>query len=221
MKLEVGYRYMHGYLPSKRHRKLVYEEKEGVITVDIRVVSSEEAVLVARVRDYLKSENFNPKVQELRRYKSKWWRPVMSRFERTELMSKQELTDDLSRVYLSYNNSDEENSRDSIRNKIKRNANKYIIVDGVLYSQSYEPVWGVTTFGLGRNHGGTGLFITNPSRINKGFNLVDKDKAIAEAYEIAINRGDTKSAERFKIGLFETYDAEVLKPEYLKKFKKP
>ena len=222
MKIEVTYPYMHGYLPTPRHKNLRYEEKQGKITVDIREADTQEAVLVARVRDYLNMESreINPQVQELRKYKGKWYRPVLSYKDKRNLMPKDELIADIGRVYLDYDNASKGNERESMRNKIRNNASKYLIVKGVIYRQTYEPAWGVTTFGLGNNHGGTGLFITNPSRISKGFNLADKDLAIKEAYEVAMRRGDTESAKRFKIETFNTYDAVVLQPGYLTKYKR-
>ncbi len=75
----------------------------------------------------------------------------------------------------------------------------YAIYSGRVVRKTDEPVYVINTFGMGRNHGGTGLFIQSSSMATLAcnresiFNLSQLDKAIKRAESIAINRGDDKS----------------------------
>jgi hypothetical protein len=92
-----------------------------------------------------------------------------------------------------------ETQNDIVR-RLKKEMSQYLIVDGVLYEMIIgKPYYNIYTFGLGRNHGGTALFVsysTSPKQIIKqskgmSFCITDEDKAIETAIKIAINRGDT------------------------------
>jgi len=75
----------------------------------------------------------------------------------------------------------------------------YAIYAGRVVRKTDEPVYVINTFGMGRNHGGTGLFIESSSMATLAcnresiFNLSQLDKAIKRAESIAINRGDDNS----------------------------
>jgi hypothetical protein len=66
-----------------------------------------------------------------------------------------------------------------------------------MFTKEVEPRYVVNTFGMGNNHGGTGMFIekgynSNISHTNY-FSALNYDKACQYADEIALQRGDTKS----------------------------
>jgi hypothetical protein len=96
-----------------------------------------------------------------------------------------------------------------------KDANKnYIIIDGEVYSQTAEPRYDITTFGLGHNHGGTGLFVTyhyNPN-ISKDryFSALQGDEAVAYANLIAARRGDTDDVGKFE-KMIEVHMPELVK----------
>lgn len=80
---------------------------------------------------------------------------------------------------------------------VKDHASQYIIVDGIVYEEIGEPRYEIDTFGLGHNHGGTGMFIENYYNPNVSkncyFNALEREKAIAYGKKIAAARGDTES----------------------------
>lgn len=94
--------------------------------------------------------------------------------------------------------------------------NDYLLVSGELYVQTREPAFDITTFGLGHNHGGTGLFVVYPlkhdSKANKYyFNALQEKEAIKHATKVALNRGDDKSVP------FDYTHIQVLMPEMVKR----
>jgi hypothetical protein len=80
---------------------------------------------------------------------------------------------------------------------LEQMAENNIIIDGVPYRPAGEPRYVAMTFGLGNNHGGTAVMIDNSYNGNIAassyFSLLDRDKAIAKATEMATARGDYKS----------------------------
>lgn len=72
-----------------------------------------------------------------------------------------------------------------------------IIIDGHVWKRDSEPRYVVQTFGLGGNHGGTGLFAAtsdNPNIKASAYFRVDQfEQARAYALEVAENRGDLAS----------------------------
>ena len=85
--------------------------------------------------------------------------------------------------------------------ELQRKADRYIFSDGKIWEPCGEPMYVINTFGLGHNHGGTGMFIEEfyngniPSR--NYFNALDRDKAIAYANAVATRRGDTNDVGKF------------------------
>lgn len=76
-------------------------------------------------------------------------------------------------------------------------ARQHILVGGIPYRPAGEPRHVVMTFGIGRNHGSTACMMDgwyNPNvRRDRYFSLLERDKAIALATDIATTRGDTQS----------------------------
>lgn len=93
-------------------------------------------------------------------------------------------------------------------------ARRYLIVDGVVYQRSGEPRYYVATYGLGGNHGGTALsvdsgFHPNIKMLNY-FTAAQFEQAREAAIRVALDRGDTKSAERLRT---QEPDIQLLIPE--------
>ena len=107
--------------------------------------------------------------------------------------------------------------------KARRKAKDYLIVEGELYQRCGEPYYHAVTFGLGRNHGGTGFFVRYlPSKghVRNG-NLYpsscpanEREDAIRTALLIAYRRGDDQSYDHLLRG--GNGDIEVLIPEACK-----
>lgn len=76
-------------------------------------------------------------------------------------------------------------------------ASNLLIVDGYMFTHSSEPRYEIATFGLGNNHGGTALFISNHYNGNiskdRYFNALQFEDASEKANKIALGRGDNKS----------------------------
>lgn len=90
--------------------------------------------------------------------------------------------------------------KDETEREIRELAKNYIFFDGKFWQRCAEPRYVVCTFGLGHNHGGTGLFIEDyyndniPAR--NYFNALQRDEAIAYGKAVASRRGDTEDVDR-------------------------
>jgi hypothetical protein len=90
---------------------------------------------------------------------------------------------------------------DDNKDAVIANANKIaanlLIVDGFMYAPVGEPRYVICTFGLGNNHGGTGMFIEQHYNNNipnsSYFTALEYDLACTYADLVASRRGDTKS----------------------------
>lgn len=71
------------------------------------------------------------------------------------------------------------------------------IYNGKMYRIAGEPYYCCMTFGLGNNHGGTGLFIHSSTNLTKRerfeFSALEYDKAFQYTKTVATNRKDTES----------------------------
>lgn len=78
----------------------------------------------------------------------------------------------------------------------------FLAIDGIIWRRADEPLYAVCTFGLGNNHGGTGLMVdewVNPNIGQSHYFAADQyEAALAHAIEVALGRGDTKSVDRFE-----------------------
>ena len=93
-------------------------------------------------------------------------------------------------------------SREAVIDCANNDIGKYILVDGELFVQTYEPMYCIYTFGLGHNHGGTSLSVDNHYNCNissdRYYSALEYDKAIKEVIRVAESRGDTKDVERYQ-----------------------
>lgn len=107
-------------------------------------------------------------------------------------------------------------NKKEVERYIKNHIKSYIYFDGKFWIVCNEPMYVVNTFGLGHNHGGTGMFIEshyNPNISSDNyFNALQRDEAIEHGKAIAVRRGDTESIE----GIGKYIDIEVIMPEMVK-----
>lgn len=84
----------------------------------------------------------------------------------------------------------------------RKETRDFLLVDGELYRVTAEPRYCITTFGLGHNHGGTGMFCEyhyNPNiRKESYFSALQGEQAVAYANKVAAGRGDTNDVGKFK-----------------------
>ena len=108
-----------------------------------------------------------------------------------------------------FNGDNKKETFEEVIARLKKDLSQYLIVEGKLFKVvNGLPCYQIMTFGLGHNHGGTGLLVTyykNPKQVvklkeNKGrvFLATDWEKALESAKEIAIHRGDTESIKHFR-----------------------
>lgn len=228
---------MEKYLPTKRCRNLKQRYVENNMNVDIKELAETDFPVAFIIHDY-QSVYENAKSyddfdgngeykmfsEEMRTYNGKLFKPVRishgtaisTNFEPLDYI-KQRIQD-----YAPYWKGGEDFTEKSIvkesdvekcKDTISSRAENYVIFDGKVWETCGEPMYNVTTFGLGHNHGGTGFFIQydyNPNISNKNyFNALEREKAIAYGKQVALNRGDTNSID----GMGERDIIEVLMPE--------
>ncbi|MEZ9709166.1 hypothetical protein AB4254_10855 [Vibrio breoganii] len=102
-----------------------------------------------------------------------------------------------------------DDNKDAVMATIRKVAEGLRIVDGVIYRKSSEPYYHVMTFGMGGNHGGTGLFVGSGTPHEGVFNALQKDRAHQYGNSVALARGDDKSTPISTNGT----EIEVLIPE--------
>ena len=104
-------------------------------------------------------------------------------------------------------------SREEAMEQIREYVERFLLIDGALWERAGEPMYKVCVFGLGHNHGGTALMITNHYNDNckwtDYFTALQHDEAIEAAVRTALSRGDTRSVERIRD---KSFYIEVLDP---------
>ena len=90
-----------------------------------------------------------------------------------------------------------DDNKQAVIDKANEIAKGLLILNNVLLTQVGEPRYVIVTFGLGNNHGGTGMFIQSHYNSNIAnsnyFNALEFDAAIQYADKVATNRGDNDS----------------------------
>lgn len=204
MKVKVTVKYSEYYTPP-RCRKPRQRDCEKDTFISIHEVTSQEAPLAFIVHEW--DGNV-----EYRFYKGKCYKKSLYRdyhCGKTGLFPPEMIGAYLRGNYDYWNGDYKEN-----RKAFTDDASRYLLIDGVVWERAGEPRYVVMTFGLGHNHGGTALMVSeeynpNVSKV-RYFSALDGDAAVAYANQIAACRGDTND-----IGKFEKY-IEVLMPQAVK-----
>lgn len=200
--LKVNISYDEAYLPSPRHRNLRYRTKEETILVPIRRVRKDEVRLAFTLSDYGHRSQYQTKIvlYEGKLY-IREWRHLMN----GETYHGKDGYRPLELARLKLRNPHTFNcslSKTEVIEMVKEQAAKYLIIENEVWIRCGEPRYVIVTFGLGHNHGGTGLFVNtwyndNISR-DRYFNALQGKEAVAEAKRVALGRGDTESVGRFR-----------------------
>lgn len=199
---KVTVEYTEEYLPTPRCRKMHTRIARKEATVSIRTVTSKEAPMAFVMHDFHHTESFRDR-PEIRRYEDSLYSPV------TEAClfcggTKEIVRPDNEHFHLIGDFPRWEDFDNGLSAKQKC-ADKYLVIDGLLWEKCGEPRYAIVTLGLGHNHGGTVLSIDTCYNCNipktRYFNALHRKEAVAEAKRIAIARGDTES--------IETFDAEI------------
>jgi predicted Zn-ribbon and HTH transcriptional regulator len=202
--------YYEPYLPP-RCRKLRYEHKEEDIKLSVTSVTSQEAPVAFRLFDY---HHTSENKTEIRCFRKKLYirmrmQDIVSGGGEADIMPEK-----LSRMIRPWFTVSTDRTRELCLKNYRHSAKRYLIVDGAVWELCGEPRYCITTFGLGHNHGGTGLFVDhwyNPNIPNKNyFSALDGKFAVQHADAVAARRGDTNDVGRFEEMI------EVLMPECVK-----
>lgn len=203
MKIKTWIKYEEGYLPP-RCRKLRYRECEDYVNVNLKEVAPEEMKLAFEDNSYSGKG-------KIYYYKRKLWSKVKpGRFMcfpeehgiKTPLEELKYVNEKGSiyfpRSWRDGEHPDKKRMLTAAREAIKN----YVLIDGELYEQTAEPRYCINTFGLGHNHGGTGMFVEyhyNPNiRKDNYFSALDGDAAVEYANKVAARRGDTNDVGKFE-----------------------
>lgn len=201
MKIKTWIKYDEAYRPP-RCRKLRYETREEYIDLQLREANRADLVLAYEDR------SFEGK-GKIYRYKGKLWAkakmPHFAADNNQRLMGIKTPLDWLvyhNRYYTTYFANrwlDKDHDRASVLKRAKADMAKRILVDGELYEKTVKPEYFILTFGLGNNHGGTGMFVEYPARRDCGwhFPATKGAEAVAMANKIAARRGDTNDVGKF------------------------
>lgn len=214
-KINFELKYSEPYLPTKRHRKPRYRDAVKNISLSVRVLTPDEAPVAFLLSDYSHTDDNKTVV----RYHKGQFFTKMNQWDIRYCENKKnavaipvgrEYCEELIRRCLYYRIPDED-ELPRVHLRLRAEAKRFILIDDELWQETGEPRYVVNTFGLGHNHGGTGLFVVNyynnniPNR--NYFSALDGDKAVQYANTVAARRDDTDDVGRFSKMI------EVLMPE--------
>lgn len=223
MKIKTWIKYEESYLPP-RCRKLRYRECEDYVNIELKEVDSNELQLAFEDNSYNgkgKIYLYKGKLYAKTKFrKDSWYKEIEDREGikiNTALDSLIWCNENCSWYFYSRYDKDifgQGTSREAMIEKAKNDMKSRILVNGELYEICGEPQYTITTFGLGGNHGGTGMFC---SYGNGEFNALQGAEAVAYANKVASGRGDTEDVGRFEAFIV-CHMPELVKP--IKKGKK-
>lgn len=202
MKIKTWIKYEESYLPP-RCRKLRYKECEDYINANLAEASIDNVSLAFEDNSYAGKG-------KIYYFKNKLW----SKVEKNSLIAgdTEKYKDALEILkYLNEHYSwyfprlwrdGEHPDRKHMLSVVRKEMQKYLLIDGVLYKQTAEPRYVIVTFGLGHNHGGTGMLCEYHYNDNIGkqnyFSALQGNEAVAYANYVAKRRGDTNNVGKFE-----------------------
>lgn len=206
MKIKTWIKYEEAFVPP-RCRKPRYSEKEEFVDVELKEAAMSDLQLAfednsfegrGKIFYYPKKRTLwtkalmrdvcTPGGEDEHGYHTPlealiWWNEHGSKYFRF----------DVDRVHY-----DQDTSREYVLALACADIKKYLVVDGELYVKTTVPFYNITTFGLGNNDGGTGLFVDYGNIKQYGhFDALHGKEAVAYATGIAKMRGDTDSIPHF------------------------
>lgn len=211
MKIKILFSYVENEIPHRCRLARPVRYHDGEIELDIPEIESNEAPVAIRSNGKTNIDD-TPFQLEYNWWKNRLWTNVESdgiepcfdketkvpthflQYPSTlDLRSDSRLENFDFGIYLANASS----SKQQAINYLKEWSSDQLIIDGNRYQPTGEPRYVVMTFGLGRNHGATACMMDARKNPNIGdsayFNLLERDKAIERATEVAMNRGDSKS----------------------------
>lgn len=202
MRIEINIRYTHVFTPP-RCRKPRSEEKKAKVALSIRETTMSRVIPAFIVKCFQDEE------RKVIQYQGRLYRQTQCRRKGNESLPidqplfLNQRADTYEWEWYLQSFQAERGSKEDYISELRRKVRRYLIVDGDVYERCCEPYYSVTTFGLGRNHGGTGLFVSWAEPLAKkiyGWSALDTQAVIEGAVRVALNRGDTKSEEHLRKG---------------------
>jgi len=212
MEVKIDLKYVEDYLPTPRHRKLRQRDASEPFSVEVPETTAENAPVVLRTHD-LKRYCDGIQPTDYRIFHGNLYTPVrvcdMMHTDDPERANQPFPAEELHHYFRTYGSL----SREQAIKQHRETAEQYLLVDGTVWQCTGEPMYEVCTFGLGHNHGGTALMITNHFNSNckwtNYFTALQHEEAIEAAVKVALARGDTESVEGIRN---KRYRIEVLDP---------
>lgn len=188
-------KYKEGYLPSPRHRKERFREAEAEFAAEIPETTAANAPVVLKVHEY---EHYADGIQvkDYRQYNGQLYIPVL-RHEyfncADDAECRQQAVGNEFATRLGFSSS-YHFTKDEVASKYQEMADQFLVIDGMVWKRTSEPYYYVQTLGLGNNHGGTALMITDlPHHTYQmhTFSALQREEAVKTAIKVALDRGDT------------------------------
>lgn len=204
MKKSIGYRFY-------RKTKMV----EGSVSVNIKECTREEAPIAMVVK------SFDCQEREIRAYKGNLYGNVQDRLKERPVDGDMEINvtaDSFEwQTYLGGGLTWDllfEPTEDLFKQHIKKAAAKYLLIDGMVFERTTEPVYNITIFGVMYS---AGMFIDHKdkhtSRNPLNFSALEREKCKETLRKLLAKCEQKRDNSEF-------YDIQVLKPEYVK-YKRP
>lgn len=194
----------------RKPRPVTYETSAQV---EVPMISSDDAPVAFRIRE------IEDHIKEIRPFDGRLFAPYLphSRQEEPSLPGSVHFPQDVDteRHHLRYTPNPID-SDEAFYDAAAEHYRQFLIIDGIVWVEIGEPSYSVDTFGMGHNHGGTGLMVNAGAagrHSGKTFRADEFEAAHAHAIETAANRGDTESVARFERDPEEYRRIEVLIPE--------
>lgn len=224
--MDANFAYQEAYLPNPKSRKYRYRRAKATTTVEIPLFTPDEAPVAFRYEEGI--GGINRYTKEYRLFEGKLY--VRVRHSGSEMDGGNWWDiESLRQHFLFYHSSSVHHpttykildDRDECEAAVKAQTQGYAVMqigeEMQVWRKTGEPRYVIATFGLGYNHGGTGVFVRNSYNDNvskdRYFTALQYDEAIQTACEIATRRGDDKSIDGIKAW---TPKIEVLLPEAVK-----
>ena len=221
MKQNISFTYTEEYLPTPRCKKFREREVKGSISVNIRECHKADTTLVMMVKDYDCDE------REIRAYKGKLYRNVQERnperdgiqplHENVPLNKMKWQSHLWGNVYYNACKWNREKGDKGTKLYIKKNASNYLVIDGMVFERTTEPIYNITVFGLNNS---AGMFITYKDKFSSqsscNFSALERDKcheALKKILSYSVVKHDNSEFHDIKV-----YASEYVKFKRLKKY---
>lgn len=221
MQIKKMLEYSEKYLPTPRCRKWRIRHVKAEFTAKICEAALSDAPVVLKVHDYeTYAEGLN--TTDYRLYDGKLYvQALYGRYhncDKAVYANPVTVASDLNRLFIFGNR---HLGREGVAADYQAQADKLLILEGIVWIKATEPFYAVQCFGLGGNHGGTALMIDrnwHHAFDEDTYSALERETAVKEAVQIALARGDTESVAHIQS---KEYRIEVLDPSVIKFHRQP